>query len=269
MNKTYEKGALFPLEGDYLSETSHCDMENNPLHYHDHFELELVIEGTAKQTFNNMTFDLNVGDVFLCRPIDSHSIKGEYILFRHIKVKEKVLPMWILNKAFALQNPKVYHLEKDDFEAINNLMILTEKEINKHDDSRNDIISGLIDLIFGYFFSIAGEKNTSEQEFLQKVSYFIQHDNNFRSNIKLDDIAKYVGYSKFYTSSMFHKISGQTIQEFIIDKRIEYAKSLLLKTDYPVCRIVDESGFGSTSNFYSQFIKKEGCSPIEYKEKNR
>ena len=99
--------------------------------------------------------------------------------------------------------------------------------------------------------------------------YYLQKNNRFTQKVTLDEISKYVGYSKFYTSSMFHKQYGMTIQEFIINQRIEYAKKLIIETDLSITEIVIESGFTSTSNFYSKFIKCVGCSPLQFRKDNK
>ena len=90
----------------------------------------------------------------------------------------------------------------------------------------------------------------------------------FTKKISLDEIANYVGYSKYYTSSIFHKKYGIAIQDLIINLRIEYAKKLILETNYSITEISMESGFSSMSNFYSIFQKMVGCTPLKFKKRN-
>ena len=124
-----------------------------------------------------------------------------------------------------------------------------------------------MEIIFTLFIRL-DKDNTSlyDDSVTAKVIYFLQKNNRFTQKVSLDEIAEYVSYSKYYTSSMFHKQYGMTIQDFIINQRIEYAKRLIIETDLSITEIVLESGFASTSNFYSKFIKYTGCSPLKFKK---
>lgn len=82
-----------------------------------------------------------------------------------------------------------------------------------------------------------------------------------------EDFANYIGDSKFYTSSMFSRFYGKTIQEFLVEQRVNYAKHLLAVTDYPISQIVIESGFSSIGNFYPHFRRLVGCKPLDYRKK--
>ena len=49
----------------------------------------------------------------------------------------------------------------------------------------------------------------------------------------------------------------------------EYAKKLILETNYSMTDIIVECGFTSISNFYSKFIDRVGCSPLKFKKINK
>jgi ABC-type histidine transport system ATPase subunit len=52
------------------------------------------------------------------------------------------------------------------------------------------------------------------------------------------------------------------------EEATEYAKKLLLTTDYSVTGIAIESGFSTDRSFYRAFMTLEGISPGEYRSKN-
>ena len=145
-------------------------------------------------------------------------------------------------------------------------MVKDEIEDKDHNNSL-DIRVSLMEIIFTLFIRL-DKDNTSlyDDSVTAKVIYFLQKNNRFTQKVSLDEIAEYVSYSKYYTSNMFHKQYGMTIQDFIINQRIEYAKKLIIETDLSITEIVLESGFASTSNFYSKFIKLVGCSPLKFKK---
>lgn len=262
---------VFVLESDVKFDYAEWPKGDYPLHYHDHFEFELVTSGKGRQMFNGEEFELTKNDIFLLRPIDWHQITSDGISFAHIKVKPSILPGWIIQKLHSLKNPIVFHLTDKQFDKFNFLfkMVKDETEDNNHEKSL-DIRVALVEMIFTLFIRL-DKNNVSlyDDSVPAKVIYYLQKNNRFTQKVSLDEISKYVGYSKFYTSSIFHKQYGITIQDFIINQRIEYAKKLIIETDLSITEIVIESGFASTSNFYSKFIKYVGCSPLQFRKNNK
>lgn len=262
---------VFVLNEDIKFASAYWAPGAYPLHYHNHFEFELVTSGKGHQLFNGETFDLSKNDIFLVRPIDYHQITSEGITISHIKVKPSILPEWIIQKLHSFKNPIVFHLSDKDFAKFNFLFSMLHDEIENSEKNKTlDIRRGLIETIVTLFIRL-GVENTSlyDDSVPAKVIYFLEKNNKFTQKISLDEIADYVGYSKFYTSSLFHKQCGITIQDFIISHRIEYAKKLIIETDLSIIEIVIESGFASTSNFYSKFIKYVGCSPLKFRKDNK
>lgn len=263
----HENMRLETYKGEIVTETNHMVSGIYGAHYHDHFELEIVVEGSGSQIFNNQEFSLNVGDIYVLRPLDVHQIQSNDITIRNVKIKENAMQQWILKRLYTLKNPAVYHLDEEQFKLFINLFNLVSNELKEKASHALETTSLLCELIYTYFFRLdKQENNNADMSFVNRVIYFLQHDNRFTQRVTLQEIADYVGYSKFYTSTIFHKIYGVTIQQFIINLRIEYAKKLINKTDYSITEIALECGFSSSSNFYSQFTKLVGASPLQYKK---
>ncbi len=241
------------------------------LHYHDHFELELVTSGKGRQLFNDEEFELNKNDIFLLRPIDCHQITSDGISISHIKAKPSILPEWIIQKLHSFKNPAVFHLTDKQFDKFCALFKMVKDEIEDKDHDKSlDIRILLLESVFTLFIRLDKDNLSFYDDSVPaKVIYYLQKNNHFTQKVSLDEIAKYVGYSKFYVSSIFHKQYGITIQDFIINQRIEYAKKLIIGTDLSITEIFIESGFASTSNFYSKFIKAVGCSPLKFRRDNK
>ena len=266
-----KENLVFILDEEIKFDSAVWAPGNYPLHYHNHFEFELITAGKGSQIFNGEKFELAKNDIFLLRPTDYHQVTSEGITISHIKVKPSILPEWIIQKLHSFKNPIVFHLTDKQFEKFNFLfkMLKDETEENNNNNSL-DIRFTLVETIVTMFIRL-GMANTSlyDDSVPAKVIYFLEKNNKFTQKVSLDEISKYIGYSKFYTSSIFHKQCGITIQDFIINHRIEYAKKLIIETDLSITEIVIESGFASTSNFYSKFIKYVGCSPLKFRKDNK
>ena len=88
---------------------------------------------------------------------------------------------------------------------------------------------------------------------------------NFRRDIKLDNVAAYLRYNKFYLCRVFKEGTGQTIQNFILDLRINNAKVLLKKTNMQLTEIVYGCGFSSQAYFCHIFKKRTGMTPLQFR----
>ena len=258
---------VFNITEDIRFNESFWEQGDYPLHYHDFFELELVTEGQGSQLFNDEQFSLQKQDLYLLRPSDSHSIHSDNISVRNITFNSNILPKWILQKLHSFKNPVVFHLSDEEFKKFNQLFDLLESENKFTSNNEINVRNNVIEIIFANFIRLSNNNlSLFGDNITSKVAYYIRKNNRFTQKILLSDIANYTGYSKYYISSVFHKQYGVTIQDFIIMQRIEYAKKLILETDLSIFEIIIESGFMSTSNFYSKFEKYVGCSPLQFRK---
>jgi AraC family transcriptional regulator len=63
----------------------------------------------------------------------------------------------------------------------------------------------------------------------------------------------------------FTKAFGTPPYRYVIQRRVERAKSLLRHTDLPVARIAYETGFASQSHLASTFKRTVGLTPGDYR----
>ena len=90
---------------------------------------------------------------------------------------------------------------------------------------------------------------------------------NYYKNITIEQLCKITGYSPAHLRRLFSSTFGTSPQNYILDKRIEVAKELLL--DIPeknVDEIADLLGMSSTSYFCKMFKAKTGFSPLLYRK---
>ena len=264
--KQNERNIVYNITEDLRFSETFWEAGDYPLHYHNFIEMEMVVDGSGTQIFDDEFFPIQKKDLYLVRPTDSHKIHSNNISVRNITFNQNILPKWILQKLHSLKNPVVFHLSDEEYKKFNQLFDLLIDE-NKFTNTEINVRNNVLEIIFANFIRLSGENFTLYGDNItSKVAYYIRKNNRFTQKISLSDIANYVGYSKFYISSVFHKQYGITIQEFIISQRIEYAKKLILETDLPISDIVIECGFVSSSNFYSKFIEHVGCSPLKFKK---
>lgn len=92
-------------------------------------------------------------------------------------------------------------------------------------------------------------------------------DEHYMENPSLDTIAERFFISKFYLSREFKKEYGTTIIQYILTKKITYAKELLRYSNSSIEEIASLCGIGDASYFNKVFRKMEGCTASEYRKK--
>lgn len=81
-------------------------------------------------------------------------------------------------------------------------------------------------------------------------------------------IAAFFGYNSDYLSSLFKKRTGVGLKEYINKEQVNYAKSLLVSTQYSIKEIAALLHFPSARHFTVFFKYHEGISPARYKNRH-
>ena len=138
----------------------------------------------------------------------------------------------------------------------------------------NDILkdSVRIDIVKDFLKDILTEAihvrdNTAEKKYgtllAKAVSYI---DENFRSEeISLNHVASAVNVSPNHLSSIFSKEMGTTFIEYLIQKRMEEARQLLMTTNKRSSEIAYEIGYKDPHYFSYTFKKVVGMTTKEYR----
>ena len=106
----------------------------------------------------------------------------------------------------------------------------------------------------------ADEHEKSEQ-IVKKIMELVKKD----KTITREALAGQVYLSPDYMAKIFKKETGTTINDFIRQERINFAKRLLKQTNLPVTMIAQNVGYNSMAYFSSTFRALTGCTPREYR----
>lgn len=88
---------------------------------------------------------------------------------------------------------------------------------------------------------------------------------NLSREIMLEGVAEKLGVSPSYFSRVFSKEMNQTFSSYIIGKRIEKAKNLILTTNLKFYEIAEMCGFHSPVHFNNMFKKVCGMTPNQFR----
>lgn len=109
-----------------------------------------------------------------------------------------------------------------------------------------------------------------QKEYSDKFNTVMDYiDTHYMDNLNLNDIADSIGFSKYHFSRLFKQYTNYTFCTYICHRRIKIAEELLEQPDLSITEVALQAGFPSISTFNRLFKQTKGCSPSEYREKNK
>ncbi|KIH84307.1 Transcriptional regulator, AraC family [Pseudomonas batumici] len=100
----------------------------------------------------------------------------------------------------------------------------------------------------------------------QALSHVLLYiDQHFRDSIDQKELAKRCGMTAFRFSRLFKEAYGLGFTDYILNKRMNFAKELLDNSQMPITSIGYEAGFKDPSYFARAFKQFASCTPSEYR----
>lgn len=96
----------------------------------------------------------------------------------------------------------------------------------------------------------------------QTLDYVQTH---ISENIRIQDIANYIGIDRSYLTSIFKKALGMSPQEYLLNYRMEYACELLKDPQAKIATIAREVGYQDPLAFSKVFKKHMNLSPSQWR----
>jgi len=98
---------------------------------------------------------------------------------------------------------------------------------------------------------------------LRRVTEFI--DENLDHDLTLTEIAEIAELSPFHFARSFKQATGSTPIQFLMQRRIDLAKRLLIESELPIVEIGLRAGFKNQSHFTAFFRKMTAVTPKAYR----
>lgn len=230
--------------------------------------LHYIIDGEGSYTVNNKTYKLGKNQGFLICP--------DTITYYEADKENPWSYMWIgfngvkaetyLNYANLNEENLIFEYTKDDSlkDYISEMLKLKEM------DYSNELkLEGLLYLFMSKLVEsrkdISNKMSYKSTElYLEKSIEFIE--NNYPNNIKINDIANYIGINRSYLTHIFKKNIDMSPQDFLLNYKIDKACTLLQNTDLSIKVVAKSIGYSDPLTFSKIFKKLKGESPKSFRE---
>lgn len=88
-------------------------------------------------------------------------------------------------------------------------------------------------------------------------------------DVSIKQLSSMTGYTPYYLSRKFKSETGVSINDYMTDQKIRYAKHQLTDTDLEIAEISEQLHFCTGSYFSKIFRQRTGMGPQEYRDKYR
>jgi AraC family transcriptional activator of pobA len=238
----------------YINYGCHYASSYYPLHKHNCYEIVYYIKGDGTTKIDSLTHSFVPGSFAVILPSATHdqtninAIKQLYIGFTYdspsIELKNGVFyDNATKNVLKFLEKIKNELINKDAFyvkkiELVLNELLIEIKRVENSNNHKLDKINSIINFI----------------------------DENYNQKINMAVLSQISGYSYHRFRHIFKDKTGLSPINYIIEKKIEHSKKLILNTDLSMASIAQECGFSNSSQFTTLFNKNTGLNPIKFRK---
>ena len=180
-------------------------------------------------------------------PIHFERLVIGYILFGEYRVHNECYDV----TEYARQNGIE---EKRLVSAYENLTVLTEEQV----EATCNILKSCI-----LQFWLSEAIFLKENELAASIKQYI--DENLSEPLTAEQICKSFMISRGRLYQIFRENFNTSVKHYILEKKMERAKHLLLTTDHTVAEIALLVGFSDYNNFIQRFKKMTGMTPLKYR----
>lgn len=258
------------IHREFIIKWEELTLKNEPMHWHDIFELELFTCGKGTQTVNGKEFEIKRGCMQLLRMSDYHELQAEEeTKVIRFYLPERCLPEKTVRSIRRQKAVIITYLSEEYTSGIEELYKLLEG-CPKDNVSEHAIYAkeAIINMIMMAFLSSRNKEPadyvpSDEKRVLDIKAYIYQH---LREPLTLEDIAKAFNLNHQYINRIFSKHAGMGVYAYLKSSRIFYAAQLARTTKLSSKEIFEKSGYSSYSNFLRDFKLNYGASPLQYRK---
>ncbi len=278
------------LHTDFQLSIKEYSADSHPLHRHNYFELIYVLEGRGIHVINENQFAYGHGDLFLLTPADSHTFQAHAhstfciidftaAFFERSSATGRDKPElteFFRQLEYIFQNAGRYQgfiaLNEEDrtFSGLLVQRLIAEWESEGY--FREIVLQNLVFLLLNIIARYARASpsaplNERAANMAYEITAYLQHHIYDNDLLTLDQVAGYFHLSKDYVGAYFRKYTGKTIKKFVLDYKVELAKTRLLHSRLTISQIAAELGFTDESHLNKVFRKQIGMTANQYRAK--
>ena len=254
---------------------------NFPLHYHEEFELNLILQGGGAKRIVGDHIEVigdhelvlvgpNLGHAWFTHQCQSGDIREITIQWHKDLFEDKMLRRNQLSfiRSMLERSVKGISFSSDTIQALAPRIISLNQKNGF--DSVLELMSILHDLSTSRNMRTLSDVSFNNDHFnynsrrIEKAFEYMNH--NYDKTITLGEVARLVNMTEVSFSRFIRKRTGNTFIDSLSEIRLGHASRMLIDTTHSIAEISYNCGFNNISNFNRIFKKKKKCTPKEFRE---
>lgn len=237
-------------------------------HAHEEYTITLVQDGNMKAFLNGFSYSFDESSILTLNPDDVHACKtdkDEGYKYSSIYFKKS-----FLEKLFEEENLKNIYFSKStlyDVELYKKLasLVLKDEQCKLSQIEFECQFIEILKIIVNKNTNLNTYNNTNQNNdiLIKRAKDFI--NDNFNSDLTLDDIAKELDISKYHFLRLFKEKTHLSPHSYLMQRRIEKAKQSLQRGK-SIITTAYECGFTDQSHLHRRFKSSTGLTPKNYQK---
>jgi len=228
----------------------HLGIHSHPLH-------EIIVPAAGTQTIlvNGCKNRVNAGEIIFClkgTPHEEWAEDGQHFSSLFMSFDWPQCPAGIP----AIQPDRLHRV------TLMLEWIFAEKQ--SHTRSTSMVCQSLLEAILGQIMSLWLHH---DDEMVEEVRAHVRR--NIGRSIRLDDLARLAGLSKYHFIRRYAALTGRSPMEDVRSLRIERARELIMTTNEPLKNIAEATGIANVYHLSHLFRKRLGTPPGTLRSRTR
>ena len=226
-------------------------------------ELLYIAESSGRYIVDNHEYAVTAGDFVICNanvphgedPFQKHHIQTYCLVLSGVKLPladdERPILSFGSENLFSELLPQIYQMFHKQ---------------NGYSEVCNHFASGIFFLLQRKLIERGSKPNPIKQKrerLVHKITDYLNE--HFAEPLTLKKIGAEFFISESSLSHAFKKETGLSPMQFIMQRRIGQAQSMLVETSLPIQEIEFQLGFSDSAHFSKMFKKYVGITPKEYR----
>lgn len=244
---------------------------NTALHWHKEIEIVYMIHGCLHIKINGCESKISDGEFYLCNSEEVHITYVDDMDANYTYLV--ILLSYVDMKKYCKEiDDCFFQVTKSDesYQRIKRQILNILDTVNSTDPYifliQNSYILNIYHILLAECKKTKREsqdvKITANLGYAKQIIEYISK--NYRDRLRLEEVAKKIGFSPQYLSKYFKKITGYSFKQYLLKVRLEHALRDMLNKNLSVTEAAYENGFTNVKSFITTCKKVHGVTPSCY-----
>lgn len=285
----YKHPNNFPF---WIQRNRHDERDMPPLHGHEFVELIFVASGQATHLFEEISYEIGQGDIFMINPGEKHGYiigEGQSIQVINCLFHPDFIPPYLLRDLHLTDSLDFFYVQpflNSEIRFNHKLNLWGEaaektkrilEELHQEMARQASGFQALVQLRMTELFILLSryyhereqkpDKPSPSELLIRRVCGYIERHYGQKISAPLLSELFFIGTRQL--NRHFNRLMGVSVMEYVQRVRMEKAKRLLVESDEIVAVVAERVSYEDAASFSRTFAREIGCSPGKYREQHR